>query len=440
MKISIISLVFLCVAQLLSVTYSSASELMVVYAGTVIVTPEEKPEKNQTLVVKDGLIASIHDGYLSPDELGLKDPVIIDLQDQYVLPGFIDTHVHLTTPNEGPVKTTDADLAISAAINARRVLAAGFTTVMDLGTGTRDHELAVYAVRDAINAGKLMGPEILAAGSPISAVGFSRTGRYRDNVEAEIGPEGACFSTDTCRGKVLEQIYRGADIINVYNTGSMLAEPSAAQTLTTDELRTIAETSAALGRVVIADGGNSKESAAGINNAILAGFKVIDTVTYPDANTFKLLKKYGGFFAPHLYALQAAVGDSSDSLEEGSMGGLPPQILQKLYEIKQETPSALLASRQGVSLIIASDSGVFPHGDNARELLAYAQLGISNKETLKAATINAASAFQIDDRTGSISVGKEADMVAFRDNPLESINTVLEPTMVMSNGRILLSK
>ena len=413
----------------------------VIHAGRLLPVPGRPAAGPHTIVVRGRLIHALHEGLRSPASLGLPDAHVVDLSGGFVMPGLLDTHVHLTTEPrpDGLHKTLyrgDAYLAILGAVHAERVLDAGFTTVMDMGTGRRAHERAVFAVRDAIAAGTLDGPEILAAGSPISATGSSRTGRLVDALEAVIGPEGVCSGPAACRDAVREQVARGADFINFYNTGSLLLGVSPAITFTAAEMEAIVGAAHALNRVAVADGGNTRGDASGIDTAIRAGADIVDTVTWPGPETFRLLRRAGGYFSPHVHALNAAVGDSEDSLTDGSMGWLPPPILESLFALKQETPSALAGYRAGARLVIGSDSGVFDHGLNANELVDYVALGVEPMDTLAAATVNVAAAFRLLDRVGTLEVGKEADIVAFAASPLDDMRTVTRPIMVMSDGRI----
>lgn len=414
----------------------------VIFAKEALLIAGQDVKKNVIIEINDGHITKIKSDQKKPSptppENGQK---YIDLSCCFVMPGFIDTHVHLTTfqpPKRGEDTTvsTAADLSLLAGLSAKNIIEAGFTTVMDMGIGHRDHELAIYAVKNAIAEGMIPGPDIMAAGSPLSATGYSRHGKFRDELEHIIGPEGVCDSPDSCRHRVREQVKRGADFINVYHTGSMMRKNSVPQTLTTEELRAIADTAKMLGRVAVADGGNTPSDASGIKNALKAGFTVIDTVTYPDDETFKLLKEKDGYFAPHVYALLISVGDSLETLESGTMGWLPKSMLEHLYAIKITTPSAVAGYKAGANLILSSDSGVFPHGDNAHEMIAYTDLGISITDTLKAATINAAKAYKIFNRTGSLERGKEADIIALTENPYKNIKTVLDVPFVMSNGQV----
>lgn len=413
-----------------------AQELTVVQAGTVLVVPGQPPLHDQSIVVRDGRIAELRPGFVIPT--GAK---VIDLRDAFVLPGLIDLHVHLTTaPEPGgvldEVTLNGADLALRAAVHAGRLLAAGFTTVLDLGTGRRAHEEAVFALRDAIATGLLPGPQVLAVGSPLSIPGQSRVARYADSVEASVGPDNVCSGTDDCRRAVREQISRGADVISFYNSGSLLSTPSLAITFSEQEMRAIVETAHALGSPVVADGGNARGDASGINAALRAGVDSIDTVTYPDRETFRLLRDGDAYFVPHLYALRAAVGDTPDTLELGTMGWLPRPVLELLYELKQEIPSAVAAHREGVRFAFGSDPGVFPHGDNAREFAELVKAGLTPMEAIVSATVHAADMLGRGESIGTLEVGKLADMIAVEGNPLEDIRSLENVKWVMRAGRV----
>ena len=159
--------------------------------------------------------------------------------------------------------------------------------------------------------------------------------------------------------------------------------PSVARTFTREEMAAIVEAAHALGRKVIADGGNTPGDDSGIRNALNAGADIIDTGTYLEAASRKLLRERKAFYVPHLYALQAAVGDDPASLESGTMGWLPRPILERLYALKRQTPAAVVAHREGVRMAFGSDPGVFPHGQNAREFLQYVSIvGMSPAEAI----------------------------------------------------------
>lgn len=420
---------------------SQANDILI-HAGAVLSIPGQAPYGPSTILVRDGRISQVREGFADAKAFALEHQSVrlLDLRTSFVLPGLMDTHVHLTSANEpdadGHVTLTSADLTLRALNNARANLAAGFTTIMDMGTGWRSHELAIYALRNAIQRGQIEGPSILTAGSPISAAGNSRTANYRPEVEAEIGPQGVCSGADSCRHAVREQIKRGADFINVYNTGSLLAQRTAPQTLTDAELSAIVETAHSLGRVVIADGAGARNSAAGLNAALRAGADALDTAMFPDAETWRLLKKTQAFYIPHLYALQAAVGDTPETLEQGTMGWLPRPVLEQLFQLKGERPAMADAIGKRIRFVVASDPGVFPHGQNAGELLEYVKLGMTPMETVVAATINPAELFGLSDR-GTLEPGKSADLIAVRGNPLQDISELTRVVFVMHQGRVV---
>jgi imidazolonepropionase-like amidohydrolase len=314
---------------------------------------------------------------------------------------------------------------------------AGFTTVVDMGTGRRAHENAIYAARTAVRAGQLVGPDILAVGSPISTPGNSRTSRFRADVDRAVGPQGVCSGADDCRRAVREQVARGADVINFYNTGSLLSPTSPAQTFTDEEMRAIVETAHALHRKAIADGAGKPTSAAGINAALDAGADWVDTGIYPDAGTWQRLRSSHRAYVPHLYAVTAAVGDTPTTLTEGSMGWLPDPVLQTLFSLKQQTPAAAEALRVNVPMALASDAGVFAHGRNAGELLEFVKLGMTPAQALSAGTIQAAQVLGLEVDRGSIAVGKRADLIAVEGDPLSDIRAMLKVRTVVAAGRVV---
>lgn len=408
----------------------------VVHAGWVLARPGHEPLIEQSIVVRDGRVVELLTGFEA-----IEGAHVIDVRDAYVLPGLIDLHVHLTTsPEPGgdldDVTQSSSDLALVAAGHARRLLAAGFTTVLDLGTGHRTHEEAVFALRDAIAAGKQDGPRILAVGSPLSIPGQSRVARFRDGVERVAGPDNVCSGADDCRRAVRAQVKRGADVINFYNTGSLLSDPSPAMTFTEEEMRAIVDAAHVLGLPVVADGGNTPGDARGINAALRAGVDSVDTVTYPDDETFRLLNAGTAWFVPHLYALEAAVGDTPGTLREGTMGWLPLPILEFLYRLKQEPPSAIAAHTAGVRFAFGSDPGVFPHGDNAREFAELVRAGLSPMQAIESATTSAAAMLRRDTELGTLERGKAADLIAVAGNPLQDIRELERVRFVMKGGLV----
>jgi imidazolonepropionase-like amidohydrolase len=412
--------------------------------GSLIAVPGHPPLAKQSIVIRGSTIERIVDGLLKPEAVGgPSDQVVtVDASSLVVLPGLFDLHVHLTT-EPGPsgaldeVTKNSADLTLMAAANAQKTVEAGFTTVLDMGTGRRTHELAIFAVRDAVRAGQLTGPRILAVGSPICAPGQCRSQRFQSDVERAVEPQGMCTGADDCRRAVREQIRRGADVISFFNTGSLLAPGAPAQTFTDEEMRAIVGAAHALNRKAVADGAGTTSSASGINAAIAAGADWVDTAIYPDKGTWAAITRARIYYAPHLYAVVAAVGDTPETLETGSMGWLPRPVLDSLWRLKRERPAAAEAQRLHIPMVFASDAGVFEHGRNAGEFAEYVHNGMTAEEAIATATINAAALLGLDRDSGSIEPGKRADLIAVAGDPLTDIRRLQHVELVIAAGRVV---
>ncbi|MEP7246333.1 MAG: amidohydrolase family protein, partial [Gammaproteobacteria bacterium] len=346
-----------------------AEPAVVIHAGTLLSVAGQAPRKNQSVIIRGGRIAEIREGFVSAQDAGRGAPAeVIDLSKQFVLPGMIDLHVHLTTEAEQGeslrvVTRNAADLALAARQHARETLYAGFTTVLDLGTARLAHNEAIYALRGAIERGIAVGPRVLVAGSPISTTGSSRTGHFTSEVEAVVGPDGTCNGPDDCQRAVREQIARGADVINFYNSGSIGDLHLVEQAMTDAEMRAVISTAHALGRKVVADG----HTALGINAALRAGADIIDTGPWPDAQSFELMRRHKVFFEPHMYAFVVAVGDNRSGSTTVADEPYSP-VLERLRSVVSQPFSAQRAHEKGVRLAYGSDTGIIAHGANAGDL------------------------------------------------------------------------
>ena len=407
----------------------------IIHAGTLLAVPGQTPKARQSLIVRDGRVAEIRDGFVRPaDVAGGADARVIDLAEQFVMPGFIDLHVHLTgQAGSGrkldAVTKTDADVAFTAQLYAQRTLMGGFTTVRDLGSdGT-----AIFALRDAVKAGIVAGPKILAAGEAITPTGgHGDTHGFRQEVLDVLPSTGVCDGPDDCRAAVRRQVKRGADVIKVTATGGVLSETATGTGIqfTDEELIAIAETAHALGRKVTAHA----HEAAGIEAALRAGFDSIEHSMWADRNTMNLFRSTDAWLIPTVYPI-TAVGDTPEKMREGPFKDMPPPIMEKLLRLgRQPKDMTRLAHSMGVKIALGTDSGVSPHGENANEFVEYVNIGMTEMESLMAGTVHAAEAAGIADDVGSLEPGRAADIVAMNTSPLEDINAVLDLHFIMRDG------
>jgi imidazolonepropionase-like amidohydrolase len=414
------------VAAALALPAQAAGPATFVQAGRVLVDPASgKVETAKTLVVQDGKVARILDGYVA--EPGGK---VVDLKDSFVLPGLIDSHVHLTS-QQGPTSRMDevtqssADQAMAGARYARRTLMAGFTTVADLGADDQ----AIFALRAATARGDVPGPRILASGGAISVHGgHGDVNGFREDVMHVLRPGSVCSGPDDCRRAVREQVWKGADIIKITATGGVLSNTAAglAQQFSEDELTAIVESAHRMGRRVTAHA----HGADGINSFLKAGGDSIEHGTWLDPTGIALMKKNGGYLVPTLMA-----GDFVVRIVQSPNNFFTPAQSAKAL---QAGPMMLDMTRRahegGVKIAFGTDTGVSAHGDNAYEFVLLVKAGLTPLEAIKAATVSAADHLQISNVAGSLTPGHSADIIAVQGDPLADVSVLQKVGFVMKEG------
>ena len=401
-------------------------DIKYVQAGRLLADPSTgRVETDKTLVVVNGRVREIRDGFV-----GGADGEVVDLRDSFVLPGLIDTHVHILSEG-GPenrhnnVLWSDADFAISGAGFAMKTLQAGFTTVQDLGAGQAGD--AIFALRDGIAAGRIPGPRILAAGSTITPHGgHSDAHGYRADVLDAVARETVCSGADDCRRAVRSQVKAGADVIKVTATGGVLSNTSAglAQQMTDEELKAIVDTAHALGRKVAAHA----HGVDGINAALRAGVDSIEHGSYLDPNSIRLFKASGARLVPTLLAGDFVVREA----QAGRL--LPSQAEKALLAGPLMVDAASRARAAGVRFAFGTDSGVSRHGDNAQEFALLVRAGFTPMQAIQMATIEAAEHLRLGDRIGRLRPGMEADLIAVRGDPTADVRELERVRFVMKGG------
>jgi imidazolonepropionase-like amidohydrolase len=404
----------------------ACAETVFVQAGKLLADPATgKVETAKTVVLENGKVTRIVDGYVS--EPGGR---VVDLKDSFVLPGLIDSHVHLTG-QQGPssqldeVTQSSATQAMVGAGYARKTLMAGFTTVADLGAENQ----AIFALRDGIKRGDVPGPRIIAAGSAVSIHGgHGDVNGFSDEVMHVLRPTSVCSGADDCRRAVREQVWHGANIIKITATGGVLSNTAAGlgQQFSDDELKAIVDAAHRMGRKVTAHA----HGVDGINSFLRAGGDSIEHGTYLDGDSIALFKKNGAYLVPTLMA-----GDFVYRIASGPNNFLTPAQTAKALEAG---PKMLAMARRahdgGVKIAFGTDTGVSAHGDNAGEFALLVKAGLTPLEAIQTATVNAADHFSLSSEIGSLAPGKSADLIAVKGDPLSDVTVLQHVTSVIKGG------
>jgi len=407
----------------------------IVQCGSVLLVPGQPVRGETTLVIHEGLIAEVLDGLVAPEAVmagksGERE--VVDLRTAFVLPGLIDAHVHLTHEYSADarlrrVTEDDADAALRGSVYARKTLEAGFTSVRDLGGGP-----ATFALRDAIASGMIPGPRMIVAGRAITPTGGHGdiSNGYRDDLfDAPGAYEGVADGPYEARKAVRAQVKRGADVIKLTATGGVLSNTNAGTDIQfkEDELLEIVSTAHMLGRKVAAHA----HGAQGVNAALKAGVDSIEHGTFLDAESLKLFAATGAWYVPTVIA--------GKTVEEHAKqpGFFPPNVAEKARLVGPQIQDALRrALAGGVKIAFGTDAGVFPHGENAREFQYMVEAGMTPMDAIRSATLGSATLLGIDKEVGTLEVGKHADLVATRKNPLVDITELGRPVFVMRGGSV----
>jgi imidazolonepropionase-like amidohydrolase len=418
-----------------------------VVAFFVLVPALGQSPAGEAILIKAGKLLDVRSGQLLADQgvliegekikevgpwsaLSAKAPSgarLIDLSGATLLPGLIDCHTHLTSD---PTHLGYQSLGISVprqalygAKNAKLTLEAGFTTVRNVGAeGYSD-----IALRDAINAGDLPGPRIVASGP---AIGI--TGGHCDSAllapEFHHRAEGVADGVPAVIAKVRQIIKYGADCIKICATGGVLSRgdnPEAAE-FTDEEIRAIVAEAHRLGRKVAAHA----HGAAGIKQAVRAGVDSIEHGSFIDDEAIQLMKEHGTYLVPTLYL-------ADFFMENAQRMGVPAFMIEKARVVMPAARRNISrAFKAGVRVAFGTDAAVYPHGLNAREFAVMVKLGLAPIEAIRSATINAAELLGWSDRIGSIEPGKLADIVALDGDPISDITTLERIKFVMKGGRV----
>lgn len=413
---------------------SAEQPVTLIQAGWLLDRPGQAPRGPSTLVVRDGRIVEVRDGFVGAE--AFPGAVVTDLRDRYVLPGLIDTHTHLVTDLGGDARLLSSLTdslpmhAYRAADNARITLMTGFTTVRNLGDLGMNG--VVLALRDATATHRLPGPRILDAAASISATSGHTDRRLGldDGVRDHIDASNVCNDVASCREAVRIQVGRGADVIKMAITGGVNSRVGAGLNaqMFEDEAKAVIDTAHMYGLKVAVHAHGTD----GVNMALRLGADSIEHGTMFDDETLRLFQRTGAYYVPTL----STVNGYLERLA-ANPNAYPPDVLEKvMWRIDITGRSLERAVPAGVRIAFGTDSGVSKHGRNLDEFGFLVRHGMTPMGAIQAATVNAADLLGLADEVGALEPGRRADVVALRADPLADISAMNTVSFVMRDGRI----
>lgn len=416
--------------QLLSIVLvlaaiKSHAQKTIIHCGQLVDVKAGQLLKEMTIEVDGNKITNIVRGYA-----GAGAAKLIDLKNKTVMPGLIDSHVHLeseTNPNRYMEVFTynPADYAFQSVVFAERTLMIGFTTVRDLGGSGVN-----ISLRNAINKKLIKGPRIITAGKSIATTGghADPTNGYRKDLMGDPGPALGVINGDADARQAVRQRYKdGSDLIKITASGGVLSVAKSGENpqFTEDEIRAIVITAKDYGFKVAAH----CHGAEAMKRAVRAGVHSIEHGTLMDDEVIKLMKEHGTYYVPTITAGKA-VADSAKK-----PGYYPDQVTPKALAIGPKIQGTFAkAYKEGVKIAFGTDAGVFAHGKNWLEFVFMHEVGMPAMEAIQSATINAADLLGLTDIVGSIEKGKLADIIAVDGDPTKDIQAMGRVRFVMKDG------
>ena len=406
---------------------AAPAQVTAIQAGRLIDTETGTVRTKQIILIEGNKITAVGADVAIPP--GAK---VIDLSGATVLPGLIDCHTHLVADARdleplAELRKTAAQVALESVPNARATLMAGFTTVRDVGTYRAFVDLAL---RDAIARGDIIGPRVYGAGAYVTVSGGAGAlnGLAPDIQLPRDLRLGVADGPYQVRQRIREIVSQGADLIKILATGAVLTHRSnpGAEEFTPEELSAAVDEARKHGLRVAAHA----HGPAGIKNAVRAGAASIEHGTLIDDEGIALMRERGTYLVADIYNDEYLMG-------EAARQGLPKDFLEKERKLGQvQRDNFRKAVQAGVKIAFGTDSGVYPHGWNAKQFAYQVKYGQTPMRAIQSATINAADLIGVAEQIGSIRPGKLADLIAVPGNPLEDITQLERVSFVMKDGKI----
>ena len=402
----------------------SATCQTVLVADALFDSKAGKLRLDPRITIEDNIITSIQFGGSVPSG------DLIDLTGHTLLPGFIDMHVHLTGSHKEHgykrLANSKTRSALRGVKHAKDTLLAGVTSVRNLGaSGFTD-----VALRDAINDGDFLGPRMFVSGPSLSI-----TGGHCDNnllpYDFKVSSDGVADGPWEAAKAVRRNLKYGADLIKICATGGVLSKGTkvGVQQYSFEEMQKIVEEAHRRGVTVAAHAHGTE----GINTAIKAGVDSIEHASFIDAEGIKLAKKMGTHLSMDIYVTEYILG-------EGEAAGILEESLEKERKTGSlQRENFRKAVDAGVNMVMGTDAGVYPHGDNLKQLSRMVTFGMSEAQALQSGTYNGAKLLGQEAKLGELIPNSFADIIAVKGNPLVNIEVLETISFVMKDGAVIKS-
>jgi imidazolonepropionase-like amidohydrolase len=421
------TLSFLVTVWLAASSHAASDDIpavQVIKAGRLLDVAAGRMLSDQVIVIRGNQIAAVGPAATVKVPAGAS---VIDLSKRTVLPGLIDTHTHLTseptTPPYAGYGISAPRAALKGAANARVTLLAGVTTVRNVGADA----FTDVALRDAINDGDIPGPRMLVSGPSLGITG----GHCDDNMlapEFKYESMGVADGVEGVRRAVRRNVKYGVDVIKYCGTGGVFSkgDTPGGQQYTAAEAAALVDEAHMHGRRVAVHA----HGADGIKVGIRAGVDSVEHASLIDDEGLQLAKQAGTYLSMDIY-------NTEYTQAEGPKRGELEEFLRKDREIAEvQRQNFAKAARLGVKLTFGTDSGVYRHGDNAKQLATMVRYGMTPLQALQTATLNGADALGLKGKTGNLAAGHFADIIAVDTDPTADVRTAEKVSFVMKDGRV----
>jgi imidazolonepropionase-like amidohydrolase len=403
---------------------------ILIHNGTLIDGKGGQPVQDGGVLIQEDIIQEV--GPLDAIKIPSHNLEKIDAHGGFILPGFIDCHVHIMFNGfriEDPLFTPLSYYFYQAGANLRRTLEAGVTTVRDAG-------LADYGVKMAVDEGLIAGPRLQISVMPLSITGGHFDLWMKSGIEVKTSyrglPESICDGPDEVRKRVREVLRAGADVVKVMVTGGVMSANDSPEhpQFSREELEVMVEEASYRGVNLMAHA----HGAQGIKNALKTGITSIEHGTFLDEECLDLLLEKDAWLIPTLLVNQ----HNQEMAQTGKLPDFSHGDSQNVAKLLEENMK--IAYKAGVKMAMGTDSGIAPHGQNLRELSLLCGIGMEPMEAIQAGTIRAAELLGWENKIGTLEQGKIADVVVSKKDPLAHIDSMGDPeniNLVLKAGKVV---